>query len=127
EPRYQSGATSMLDVTQATTLLQSTQATIPCLQASLEQAQNALCTLVGRATDCAPALLEGGKGIPTPPIQVAVGLPADLLRRRPDLRAAELRAMAQSARVGVARADRYPTFSLTGMIGLETSSGAGKS
>jgi outer membrane protein TolC len=61
----------------------------------------------------------GSEGrIPTPPTQVAVGIPADLLRRRPDVRGAELQAAAQSALIGVAKADFYPSVSLLGSIGL---------
>ena len=65
--------------------------------------------------------------IPDPPAAVAVGVPAELLRRRPDVRAAELRAAAQSARVGVAEADKYPRFGLTGSLGLRSSDTGGSS
>jgi outer membrane protein TolC len=63
--------------------------------------------------------LNGSKGIPVPPPQVAIGIPADLLRRRPDVRSAELNAAAQCAQIGVAKADLYPAFSIGGFFGLQ--------
>jgi outer membrane protein TolC len=63
-------------------------------------------------------LLKGSSSIPTVPEELAVGLPADLLRRRPDVRQAEYLAMAQNAQVGLAKANLYPSFSLTGSVGL---------
>ena len=62
--------------------------------------------------------LAEGAGIPAMPAEISVGIPADMLRRRPDLRQAELVAMSQNALVGLAEADLYPSFSLTGSIGL---------
>jgi len=123
ESRYQNGATSELDPSQATTLLNSTRASIPPLQTGLQQARNALSTLLGQPTGAVTALLAGPKEIPKAPAKVAVGMPAELLRRRPDIRSAELIAAAQCARIGVAKADLYPSFSLVGTVGLETSSG----
>jgi NodT family efflux transporter outer membrane factor (OMF) lipoprotein len=125
DARYRNGATSELDVTQATTLLESTRATIPQLQAGLQQAQNAMSTLLGQPTGVVQTLLDGQKGIPTAPAEVAVSVPAELLRRRPDIRSAELNAAAQCARIGIAKADLYPSFSLFGNIGLQTSSEGG--
>jgi NodT family efflux transporter outer membrane factor (OMF) lipoprotein len=121
QARYTNGATSELDPSQATTLLQSTRASIPQLQASLQQARNALCTLLGQPSGAADGLLGAPAGIPKAPAQVAVGVPAELLRRRPDIRSAELAAAAQCARIGVAKAELYPSFSLFGTVGLETS------
>src|SRR5208337_2952863 len=63
-------------------------------------------------------ILSGPSQIPVPPPQVAIGIPADLLRRRPDVRSAELKAAAQSAQIGIAKADLYPAFSLTGSFGF---------
>ncbi|HEX8951723.1 MAG TPA: efflux transporter outer membrane subunit, partial [Polyangia bacterium] len=117
ESRFKNGATSELDVAQATTLLESTRASIPELQVSLQHAENALCALVGRAPGCAPPLLAGASVIPRPPAQVAVGVPAELLRRRPDIRGAELRAVAQCDRIGVAKADLFPKLTLFGSVG----------
>jgi NodT family efflux transporter outer membrane factor (OMF) lipoprotein len=125
ESRFKNGATSELDVSQATTLLATTEASIPQLQISLQQARNALSTLLGQPVGSVEAMLEGPKGIPNAPAKVAVGLPAEMLRRRPDIRSAELLAAAQCARVGVAKAELYPSFSLVGTIGLESSSAGG--
>jgi NodT family efflux transporter outer membrane factor (OMF) lipoprotein len=125
ESRFRNGATTELDVTQARTLLESTRATVPGLQINLQQAQNALSTLLGQPTGAVQAVLKGPGGIPTAPAEVAVGMPAELLRRRPDIRSAELNAAAQSARIGVAKADLYPSFSLFGEIGFGSSSQGG--
>ncbi len=126
QSRFQNGATSELDVTQATTLLASTRATIPGLQAQLQQARNALSTLLGQPPGVADSLLGGPQEIPQAPAKVAVSVPAEMLRRRPDIRSAELNAAAQCARIGVAKADLYPSFSLFGSIGLQaTGSGFG--
>jgi NodT family efflux transporter outer membrane factor (OMF) lipoprotein len=123
--RFDNGATSELDVTQATTLLESTRASIPKLQASLQQAQNALNTLLGQATGDIKTAMEGSRVIPAAQSKVGVSVPAELLRRRPDIRSAELIAMAQCARIGVAKADLYPSFSLFGQVGFNTSSDGG--
>jgi NodT family efflux transporter outer membrane factor (OMF) lipoprotein len=116
--RFRNGATTELDVQQAKTLLFSTQATIPSLETGLRQAQNALSILLGKPPGHIQKILAGGGKIPSPPMEVAVGIPADLLRRRPDVRGAELQAAAQSALIGVAKADFYPSVALLGSIGL---------
>lgn len=125
DSRFRNGATSELDVTQAATLLESTRATIPQLQAGLQQARNALSTLLGQPPGMLDELLAGNRQIPQAPALVAVGMPAELLRRRPDIRSAELTAAAQCARIGVAKADLYPSFALFGSIGLQATTGAG--
>jgi NodT family efflux transporter outer membrane factor (OMF) lipoprotein len=123
--RFKYGATSELDVHQATTLLESTKATIPQLEISLAQAKNALATLLGQPPGTVDGMLTTAAGIPAAPAEVAVSMPAELLRRRPDIRRQELLSIAQGERIGVARADLYPRFTLFGEIGLQTSSGAG--
>jgi len=115
---YRNGYDSELDMQQAHTLLLSTQATIPGFETALVQARNALNTLLGEPPGTIDDVLGDGLGIPKLPEVIEVGIPADLLRRRPDLRQAELNALAQNARVGLAEADLYPSFSLTGSIGL---------
>jgi NodT family efflux transporter outer membrane factor (OMF) lipoprotein len=125
EARFRNGATSELDVAQATTLLESTRETIPQLETGLQQAENALSTLLGQPTGAIRSLLSTSAGIPSAPAQVAVGIPADMLRRRPDVRSAELSAVSQCARIGVAKAELYPRFTLFGTIGTQTTSGAG--
>ena len=115
--RYKGGATSELDVFQAENVLGQTESAIPQLTAQLQQTENALAVLLGVPPDSLDGVLTHSKGIPAPPRNVAVGVPADLLRRRPDVRAAELKAEAQSAKVGIAAADLYPAFSLGGALG----------
>jgi NodT family efflux transporter outer membrane factor (OMF) lipoprotein len=118
EIRFRGGTTSERDVQQARTVLASTEASIPQLEAALVQTKNALSVLLGMRPSPLEDLLAGSKAIPVAPPQVAVGIPAELLRRRPDIRAAELQAAAQSAQIGVAKADLYPAFSLTGNFGF---------
>ena len=125
ESRFRNGVTTELDVAQARTLFESTRSTIPQLQTGLQQAQNALSTLLGQPTGGVQKLLSEQKGIPTAPAEVSVSVPAELLRRRPDIRNAELAAAAQCARVGIAQTDLYPSFSLFGEIGLQSSSDGG--
>lgn len=124
ESRFRNGATSELDVTQATTLLESTRASIPQLQIGLQQARNALSTLLGQPTGRLDELLAGPKEIPQAPPTVAIGVPAEMLRRRPDIRSAELSAAAQCSRIGIAKSELYPQLALFGTVGLEASSGA---
>lgn len=116
--QYENGSTSELDVLQARTLLMSTRSTIPALQIQLHQAKHALSTLLGMPPGDLTDLLTGEAPIPRVPEKLAIGLPADLLRRRPDVRQAEYNAMAQNARVGLASANLYPSFSLSGSVGL---------
>jgi len=125
ESRFRNGATSELDVAQATNLLESTRASIPMFEIDLQQARNALSTLLGQPTGHLQSLLGSGRAVPTPPARVAVSVPAEMLRRRPDIRGAELRAMAQCERIGGAKADLYPRFVLFGSIGTQTTSAAG--
>ena len=121
QSRFKNGATSELDVAQATTLLESTRATVPQLQIGAQQARNALSTLLGQPTGSVDTLLAGPKEIPTAPAKVSISVPAEMLRRRPDIRRAELVAAAQCARIGVAKAELYPSFSLFGSIGFQAS------
>jgi len=117
---FRNGSDSELDMQQANTLLLSTQSTIPSLESSLRQARNALSTLLGLSPGSVAQRLAPGKGIPALPENITIGLPADMLRRRPDVRQAELLAMAQNAQIGLAKADLYPSFSLAGSIGLSS-------
>jgi len=117
QARYVGGAATKRDVYQATNVLGSTEATVPQLTIQLEQSKNALSVLLGMEPGHLNALLAGVSDIPKPPAKVAVGIPADLLRRRPDIRKAELQAAAQCAQIGFAKADLLPTFSLVGSVG----------
>jgi NodT family efflux transporter outer membrane factor (OMF) lipoprotein len=123
EVLYRNGQDSELDVQQALTLLLSTKSTIPDLETQLHQAKNALSTLLGQATGSVDALLGEGE-IPEVPDQLAIGIPADLVRRRPDVRQAELQAVAQNALIGVAVADLYPSISIGGAFGVASISGS---
>ena len=118
EVRFQYGTTSELDVEQAKTVLNNTLASIPALETQLRQAKHALSLLLGLPPSNLADVLAGLSEIPVSPPQVAVGIPADLLRRRPDIRSAEHQAAAQCAQIGVAKADLYPAFSLSGTFGF---------
>lgn len=120
--RFQLGATSERDVMQAKTLLESTESTIPQFTAAIEQSHHALCLLLGLPPSDLAQLLGQKSQIPVCPEEIGVGIPADLLRRRPDIRQAEFTAAAQCAAIGVAKADLYPSFSLTGSVGWMSSS-----
>lgn len=110
-----------LDADLAATLLNDTKAEIPSLEAALAQAENGLCVLLGKPPyHIADELGVSGR-IPEAPKDIAIGAPADLLRRRPDVRAAEQLAAAQSARIGLAKSFLYPSFSLFGSLGLASS------
>lgn len=115
---YQSGLTSRLDVEQARTNVESTKATIPTLEASMNQAANRIAVLLGERPGALDEALRETKPVPAAPESVAVGVPADLLRRRPDIRSAERQVAAQSARVGVAAANLKPAFALSGTLSL---------
>ncbi len=121
QARFKGGATSELDVYQAQNVLAQTQAAIPQYTAQLLKQVNALGVLLGEPPQDVDGLLRSPRGIPAPPATVAVGIPAELLRRRPDVRAAELKAVAQSAQVGMAEADLYPAFTLSGALGTAAS------
>lgn len=111
-----------LDVQMARTILTDTQASIPALESALKVAKNGLCVLLAKPPQDLHRELGGPRPIPAPPSEVAVGIPADLLRRRPDVRMAELEAWAQCARIGVAKGRLLPSFSLLGSVGFASSS-----
>ncbi len=121
EARFRAGATSELDVAQQRALLENTIATIPELETGVQRSKNALSVLLGLPPGGVEPLLHGPQRIPAASPRVAVGLPAELLRRRPDIRVAEMRAAAESARIGVAEAELYPHFYLFGEIGVQAS------
>lgn len=118
--RYQFGATSELDVEQAKAQLSNTKAQLPAVLTSLTKASNALCTLLALPPSNMRMMLGHGS-IPQFRDAVNVGIPADLLRRRPDVRKAEFEAMAACAQVGATKAELYPSFSLSGFVGFSAS------
>ncbi|MDE1182484.1 efflux transporter outer membrane subunit [Paraburkholderia sp.] len=119
--RFNRGAASQLDVEQAATLVAETEAQIPPLQKARAQDRDTLAVLLADPPDAIDAQLAGGTGIPVAPARIDVGIPADLLRRRPDVRQSALNAAAQSALIGVQKAKLYPSLSLTGLFGLSSS------
>jgi len=122
--RFDAGLTSARDVAQAEANLANTEATIPALEASLEATLNILAILLGETPGSLHNELSGLTPIPEPEDGLTLGLPAELLRRRPDIRQAERQLAAQTARIGVAKADLYPTFSLAGVLALQSTSGS---
>lgn len=117
--RAQAGLVGTLDVEQARAQLEQTRAQIPALETSLAQAGHRLAVLLGRAPGALRERLAERRAVPVLPERVAIGIPADTLRQRPDVRAAERSLAAETARIGQAQAQRYPGFTLTGSIGLE--------
>jgi NodT family efflux transporter outer membrane factor (OMF) lipoprotein len=117
--RAEAGLTTVLDVEQARTILEQTRAAIPQLRTAVEQAGNRLDILLGETPGSLDALVEEPRPIPVAPLDVAIGVPAETLLRRPDVRRAERQLAAENARVGVATAFAYPSLSLVGSIGLE--------
>jgi NodT family efflux transporter outer membrane factor (OMF) lipoprotein len=115
--RVQAGLVSCLDVEQARGQRAATAATIPQLESSLAASANALSTLIGEPPGRVLSLLQGSDSLPTPPELAGFAPPAEVLRRRPDVRAAEETLIASSARVGVARAQLLPLLRLTGNLG----------
>jgi len=116
--RYQAGLTTALDVEEANSSLEQTRSGIPSLKSSLEQAKSSIAVLLGKEPGALDVDLDEYKPVPVVPNEIALGIPADLLRRRPDLRKAERDLAAQTAKIGVAEAKRYPTITLSGNIGL---------
>lgn len=121
QAQFDAGQTSELDVSQAQTSLAETHAAVPTLRDNLRQAKNGLAVLLGVTPDKVDGLLKGSSGIPRTPANVDAGIPRDLLRRRPDVREAGLNAASLSATIGVAKAQMYPAFSLSGTFGFSSS------
>jgi len=120
ESRFTNGQTSELDVAQARAVLEQTRADVPSFRVQLQQAMYQLNFLLGTPPRDLLARLGDPARVPTAPAEVAVGIPGDLLRRRPDVRLAERQAAAQSAQIGVAEADLYPSFFVSGALGLQS-------
>jgi NodT family efflux transporter outer membrane factor (OMF) lipoprotein len=118
--RAEAGLATVLDVEQAQTSFQQTRAQIPALESSLVQAMNRLAVLTGQVPGSLFEQLAERRAVPTAPDEIVSSVPADVLRRRPDIRAAERRLAAQSAQVGVATAALYPSLSLSGSIGVQS-------
>jgi len=118
--RFQTGLNSDLDVQQATAILTSTEAQVPSLETGFRQDVYALAVLLAQPPGASLDEMTAEQPIPITPPTVPVGLPSDLLRRRPDIQRAERDLAAATARIGVAKADYFPKFSLTGFTALES-------
>jgi NodT family efflux transporter outer membrane factor (OMF) lipoprotein len=122
--RFRVGTATRLDAEQARTVLEQTRSTIPALEITLGRANDTLCTLLGMpprdlGPDLGPGPDLGSPPMPDTPAWVATGIPADVLRRRPDVRQAERLVAAQSAQIGVAEAALYPTIAVNGFLGWD--------
>jgi len=118
EGKHEVGDVTIVDVQQARSDLEVTRALIPALEIQRRQAKNRLCILLGVPPGSLDDVLDRASGIPAAPTEAVVGIPAELLRRRPDVGRAEREAAAQSAKIGVAEAELYPQFTLRGSVGL---------
>ena len=116
--RAQAGLVSSLDLEQAISASAQTEAQLPALQTGVMQTLNALAVLTGQAPGALAAMLNTAAAIPTAPPDLAMAFPAETLRQRPDVRAAERRIDAALSRLSAAEAARYPSFRLGGSLGL---------
>jgi len=121
--RFRNGLATGLDVAQAERVLAASEAAVPPLRIELTRAINSIAVLLGQPPGALFAELIEPAPIPVPPAQVTVGVPADLLRQRPDIRRAERQLAAQTARIGIATADLYPRLSLSGSFAFEALEG----
>ncbi|PWB57561.1 MAG: RND transporter [Nitrosomonadales bacterium] len=117
--RAQAGLTSSLDVEQARANREQTRAQIPSLESGLAQAEHRLAILLGHPPGALHVKLAAPAPIPAAPDNIAIGIPANTLRQRPDVRVAERKLAAETARIGEATAALYPGFQLSGSIGWE--------
>lgn len=122
--RLAAGVATALDVSRSEALRASAESAIPQVEAAIKQTIHRLSVLTGVSPEALTSELEPTAPIPAAPAQVIVGLPSELLLRRPDVRQAERRLASSTALVGVATADLYPRISLTGAFGLDSLSSA---
>jgi NodT family efflux transporter outer membrane factor (OMF) lipoprotein len=118
--RYKYGIATYLDVAQATRVVANSEADLPVIRDNLSQSITSLTVLTGQPSQTIYSRLQPVQPVPLPPEEVTVGIPAERLRQRPDIRMAERNLAAQTARIGVATADLYPSFSLTGTFGFSS-------
>lgn len=123
QSRHAAGLVQDIDLERARSNVENTRSTMPQLSTQLERASNRLALLLGEQPGAIDEVFNQIKPVPSPQIEVAIGVPADLLRRRPDIRRAERILAAETARVGEATAELYPKLRLLGSVGLETLSG----
>jgi multidrug efflux system outer membrane protein len=118
--RFESGLNGDLDVQQAKAVLTATEAQVPSLQTGFDESVYSLAVLLGQPPGALMDEMSVTNRIPLTPPLVPVGLPSDLLLRRPDVQKAERELAAATAQIGVARADLFPKFSLTGIAGFQS-------
>jgi NodT family efflux transporter outer membrane factor (OMF) lipoprotein len=123
DARFAAGRGTEFDTSRASAQLETTEARLPALHAAIATTMHRLAVLTGRAPGALTAMLEAPAGLPTVPERPAAGTPGDVLRRRPDVIAAEQRLHAATARIGVATADLFPRFTLGGLIGSQALEG----
>jgi outer membrane protein TolC len=121
--KFEAGDVSELDVYQAESLVNNTRATVSLLEVSLRQLKNGLAVLLGKTPEALNYLLTEEEEVPVSQTNIALGMPQDLIRRRPDIRIAERQLAAQSAQIGYAVTELYPQFVIGGSIGTEAEDG----
>ncbi|MGE3163295.1 MAG: efflux transporter outer membrane subunit [Planctomycetota bacterium] len=124
QSRFDAGIVSERDLAQAAASVDSIRARVPEFEAGLRQAENRLAVLLGLSPGELAGELAEVRVIPVPPIEIAVGVPADLLRRRADVRRAEQHLISENARIGAAQGDLYPRVTLLGNLGFESDGAA---
>lgn len=120
QTRFDAGAAPQLDVAQAETNLANTESELPSLQADVRDGLLRLAVLLGENPTSLLNELAASAPIPEPPAEIAIGVPTDALRRRPDIRSAERTLAAEIARIGVELGDLYPRFTLGGSLQLNS-------
>jgi len=118
--RLKAGEADSLEATQSQSSLESARAGMPSLQQAISQGKNDLMLLAGKPPGALESLLARSRGIPTPPSSLAVGIPADVLRQRPDVRTAGYQVLAAAASTRSTEATKYPSLNLSGSLGLDT-------
>lgn len=121
--RFNADLGNMLDVTQAKVVLYETESTLPTIEANIRTTKNSLALLLGEYPGAIDSLLDSEKGLPQYQQTVDIGVPGELLRRRPDIVEAEMELAEYAAAIGVAKKDFLPTLSITGDIGTSAHSG----
>ena len=119
EARYVAGLSTYLDVKQAESSLEILRASVPTIETGLARSRFRLAVLLGDYPGAVDRIIARTAPLPDIPAAIATGIPADLLTRRPDIRQAEQNLAARTARIGVAMAERYPSVTLSGSIGLD--------
>jgi multidrug efflux system outer membrane protein len=118
--RNEAGEADSLEATQAQSSLETARAGVPSLEQAIAQGKNELARLAGRAPGELDTMLSNSHGAPVPPTSLALGIPADVLRQRPDVRLAGYQLLAAAASTRATEATRYPSLNLSGSLGLNS-------